>query len=105
MTLRKYASCAAILLSTGLLITSAVAIGPGEFALTGRDAGGSRIGEEHILTQPGSSDYYARNYCGRTFYVSNYSERKMLDWVSKGYGVNVEYVTLDGKRNVLCAIH
>ena len=94
-------AAAAFFFGTG----AAFAIGPGEYALAARNGAGKlAFMEEHILTNSGGDRYHPRSYCGQTFYVSDYSERQMLKWVSAGYGVNLEHVTMGGKRQIVCRI-
>ena len=84
---------------------SAFAIGPGDYAVAGRDSSGRmRHSEVRILSKPGSKFYFAKSYCGQTFYVSNYSEKQANKWAAENLVVNVEHVSMSGRRQVVCRI-
>ena len=81
--------------------TPSMGLGVNEFALTGRDRGGNRVGEVVILRKPYYSTKKRVSLCGKTYYVSSYAVKKVNEWTRRGALVTVEYRGTSNRR-VLC---
>lgn len=99
---RAVTAGAFLLAATGM----AMAIGPGETALTARNSSMDHRGEVRLMTEQTSrtTNWFSCPGDSRRYYVGSYEVGEVQAWQGRGLTVWVEYMSSSGRRQGLCKL-